>query len=83
MVIDEVKMEVSDRSSEPAKKTMKRKRASLVMDSPEVKTAKIGVLKEEMKGLLEYYKQVSEKKVVEVENTKGLGLNSVIAFMLE
>ncbi|MCE3216832.1 hypothetical protein HAX54_008349, partial [Datura stramonium] len=81
--VDEVKMEVSDRSSGPVKKTMKRKRASLVMDSPEVKAAKIEALKEEMKGLLGYYREVLDKKVVEVENMKGFGLNSVIACMLE
>ncbi|MCD7458047.1 hypothetical protein HAX54_037068 [Datura stramonium] len=80
--VDEVKMEVSDRSSGPVKKTMKRKRASLVMDSPEVKAAKIEALKEEMKGLLGYYREVLDKKVVEVENMKGFGLNSVIACML-
>ncbi|KAL3323658.1 hypothetical protein AABB24_038025 [Solanum stoloniferum] len=79
--VEEVKMEVvSDRS---VKKTMKRKRVSLVMDSPEEKAAKIDGLEVEMKGLVEYYKEVVEKKVVEVEDLKGLGLNSLIACMLE
>lgn len=84
--VDEVKMEVvSDRPVK--KKGMKRKRVSLVMDSPEERTAKIEALEEEMKGLMEYYKEVVEKKVVEVESLKrlglGLGLNSLIACMLE
>lgn len=84
--VDEVKMEVvSDRPVK--KKGMKRKRVSLVMDSPEERTAKIEALEEEMKGLMEYYKEVVEKKVVEVESLKRLGLelglNSLIACMLE
>ncbi|KAJ8557511.1 hypothetical protein K7X08_003136 [Anisodus acutangulus] len=86
--VDEVKMNGSDRSNGPVKKTMKRKRSSLVMDSPEMKLAKVEGLKEELKGLMEYYNEVLEKKVVDVEmemnNVKGLGLNnSVIACMLE
>ncbi|KAK4367044.1 hypothetical protein RND71_014924 [Anisodus tanguticus] len=85
--VDEVKMNGSDRSNGPVKKTMKRKRSSLVMDSPEMKLAKVEGLKEEMKGLMEYYHEVLEKKVVDVEmemnNVKGLGFNSVIACMLE
>ncbi|XP_059307532.1 chromatin assembly factor 1 subunit FAS1 [Lycium ferocissimum] len=85
MVIDEVKTDGSDRT---VKKTMKRKRSSLVIvETPEVKMAKIQVLKEEMKGLFEYYKELMEKKVMEMEmeNMKGLGLglNCVIACMLE
>ncbi|XP_009767043.1 chromatin assembly factor 1 subunit FAS1 [Nicotiana sylvestris] len=82
--VDEVKMNGSDHSNGLVKKNLKRKRSSLVMNSPEEKVAKIEALKEEMKGLLKYYNEVLEKKVVEVENvTKGLTLNSMIACMLE
>lgn len=82
--VDEVKMNGSDQSNGLVKKNLKRKRSSLVMNSPEEKVAKIEALKEEMKGLLKYYNEVLEKKVVEVENvTKGLTLNSMIACMLE
>lgn len=79
--VEEVKMEVVSDGS--VKKTMKRKRVCLVMDSPEEKAAKMDGLEVEMKGLVEYYKEVLEKKVVEVEDLKGLGLNSVIACMME
>lgn len=79
--VEEVKMEVvSDRS---VKKTLKRKRVSLVMDSPEEKAVKIDGLEVEMKRLVKYYTEVVEKKVVEVVDLKGLGLNSVIACMME
>lgn len=69
------------------KKTMKRKRGSLVICTPEEKSAKIEALESEMKGLFGYYKEVMEKKIVEMEmeNVKGLGLglNCVIGCMLE
>ncbi|CAN4114947.1 unnamed protein product [Withania somnifera] len=64
------------------KKTMKRKRGSLVIYSPEERLAKIEALRSEMKGLFEYYKEVMEKKVVEMKG-EGLGFNCVIGCMLE
>ncbi|KAM3360423.1 chromatin assembly factor 1 subunit FAS1 [Capsicum galapagoense] len=82
--VDEVKVEAM---KVDAKKKMKRKRVNLVIYSPEEKSAKIEELKVEMKGLVEYYKEVMEKKVVQMEEMKGLGsglgLNSVIGCMLE
>uniref|UniRef100_A0A5B6YTU5 Putative chromatin assembly factor 1 subunit FAS1 n=1 Tax=Davidia involucrata TaxID=16924 RepID=A0A5B6YTU5_DAVIN len=81
MVID-VEMNGSDQDNS-AKKSLKRKRASLVESlSTEERAARIDALREELNGLFKYYREVLDQKV-NLDLGECGSSNSTIACLLE
>lgn len=80
------KMKTLDENNNSAKKSLKRKRASLVDKlTAEERESRIADLNEELEGLFKYYKEVLNEKVnyLELRSECGSSSNSVIACLLE
>lgn len=67
------------------KKTQKRKRASLDLESLDTKEklAKIEALRKELEGLFEYYKELMDQKVGLDLKQCGHSVNAVVAALME
>lgn len=80
------KMKTLDENNNSAKKSLKRKRASLVDElTAEERESRIAALNEELEGLFKYYKEVLNEKVnyLELRSECGSSSNSAIACLLE